>query len=178
MPQNGLQTATEVLPNFLVHAEMRQRGVALRPMPMGTPMGMPMTPAGARTPGATPVGEGAHRRVHLHPKTKSSTGLSSLMAINQPHVRMQAEFAPPVTLPEVLADACLYLYPVSLSLQNVSLFQLQEDRQRDRLCLPLSSRGQYLGLPAPLYQASVGLYIYVFFFLFSILIAMKVPMDT
>lgn len=38
--------------------EIRQRGVALRPMPMGTPMGMPMTPAGARTPGATPVAPG------------------------------------------------------------------------------------------------------------------------
>ncbi|XP_075906948.1 endoplasmic reticulum junction formation protein lunapark-B isoform X2 [Nelusetta ayraudi] len=38
--------------------EIRQRGVALRPMPMGTPMGMPMTPAGARTPGAPPVAPG------------------------------------------------------------------------------------------------------------------------
>ncbi|KAM9345401.1 endoplasmic reticulum junction formation protein lunapark-B-like [Symphorus nematophorus] len=38
--------------------EIRQRGVPMRPMPMGTPVPMAMTPAGARTPmgpGGTPV---------------------------------------------------------------------------------------------------------------------------
>ncbi|XP_041803588.1 endoplasmic reticulum junction formation protein lunapark-B isoform X2 [Chelmon rostratus] len=41
--------------------EIRQRGVAMRPMPMGTPTAMAMTPVGARPPlgpGGTPVAPG------------------------------------------------------------------------------------------------------------------------
>nr|XP_046257267.1 endoplasmic reticulum junction formation protein lunapark-B isoform X2 [Scatophagus argus] len=41
--------------------EIRQRGVAMRPMPMGTPVAMAMTPVGARPPvgpGVTPVAPG------------------------------------------------------------------------------------------------------------------------
>lgn len=63
---------------------------------------------------------------------------------------IQAQFVPPVTLREVLADVCVCLF-----LQNVSLSQLQEDRQRDRRCLPLSSRGQDPGLHALLYLVLV-----------------------
>jgi len=45
--------------------EIRQRGVAMRPIPMGTPGPMVMTPPpGARPllgPGGTPVGKGTNR---------------------------------------------------------------------------------------------------------------------
>lgn len=113
--------------DFLVHTEIRQRGVALRPMPMGTPLGMPMTPAGARTPGATPVGEGEYK---------------SSLCLLWPWRRF------------LQMHVCLFL-------QNVFLSQLQEDHQRDWRFLPLSSRGQYSGLHAPLYQASVSVYKWV-----------------
>lgn len=36
----------------------------MRPMPMGTPAGMVMTPVGARPPGATPVGKEVQQDIY------------------------------------------------------------------------------------------------------------------
>ena len=66
---------------------------------------------------------------------------------------MQLELtASPVAFDWVLLDICVCLFAMLLSLQNLSLSQLQEDHRRDLLCLPLSSTGQYPGPPAPPYQ--------------------------
>lgn len=48
----------------VLSAEIRQRGVQMKAMPMGTPSAMAMTPVGARPPmgpGGTPVGKGAQQ---------------------------------------------------------------------------------------------------------------------
>lgn len=55
-------------------------------------------------------------------------------------------------LTEFFLDICVCLFAMLLSLQNLSLSQLQEDHRRDLLCLPLSSTGRYPGPPAPPYQ--------------------------
>lgn len=68
----------------------------------------------------------------------------SLMQLEQNKVQL------PLT--EFFLDICVCLFAMLLSLQNLSLSQLQEDHRRDLLCLPLSSTGRYPGPPAPPYQ--------------------------
>lgn len=63
----------------------------------------------------------------------------------------------PVDFDFVLWDVCQCPVFMLLSLQNLSLSQLQEAHRRDLLCLPPSSRGQYPGPPAPLSLELVGL---------------------
>lgn len=54
----------------LLRAEIRQRGMPMRPVPMGTPGPMTMSPAPEALPplgpGGTPVGKGAHRGTAPH----------------------------------------------------------------------------------------------------------------
>lgn len=61
-PSEGL---TAFLKDHMFQAEIRQRGVPMRPTPMGTPVSMAMTPPpGARPPlgpGGTPVGKQTER---------------------------------------------------------------------------------------------------------------------